>query len=351
MQHKRQHHNDVIQAPGRRSLTKALAAAPLLLGLTALHAAPAPKPIVIQFSHVVTADTAKGQAALRFKALAESRTGGRVRVEVYPNSSLYKDREELDALQLGAVQMLAPSLSKLAKLGGGDFEVFDLPFLFKDRSAMRAVVDGPVGGAILGKLEASGIKGLAYWDNGFKVFTANRPLQAVGDFKDLKMRVQASRVLVAEMKALGCAPSVMPLIDVYQALKDGRLDGQENTPSNIYTQRLHEVQSHMTVSNHGYLAYAVIVNKAFWDKLPDDIRSTLDGAMREATSHANGIAAAENTRALAQIQSSGRLTVYTPSVQDLAAWRTALMPAYRQSSGWIDPATLAAVQAQTGAIP
>jgi C4-dicarboxylate-binding protein DctP len=347
MQHERQHHNDKVPVPGRRILTQALAAVPLVLGLSSLQAAPAAKPIVIQFSHVVTADTAKGQAALRFKALAEARTGGKVRIEVYPNSTLYKDREELDALKIGAVQMLAPSLSKLAKLGGGDFEVFDLPFLFKNRAAMRAVVEGPVGISLLGRLQTNGIKGLGYWDNGFKVFTANRPLQSVADFKALKIRVQASRVLVEQMKALGCAPSVSPLIDVYQALKEGALDGQENTPSNIFTQRLHEVQSHMMVSNHGYLAYAVIVNKAFWDKLPADIRSALEGALNDATTYANAIAANENTQALEQIRRTGRLAIYTPSASEMAAWRTALLPVYRQTRGWIDPATLAAIQAQT----
>ncbi len=351
MQYQRPNRIEEAQDSGRRSIARALAAAPLVLGLSSLHATPAQKPIVIQFSHVVTPDTAKGQAALRFKALAESRTGGRVRVEVYPNSTLYKDREELEALRLGTVQMLAPSLSKLAKLGGGDFEVFDLPFLFRDSAAVRAVVEGPVGASLLGKLQASGIKGLAYWDNGFKVFTANRPLQAVDDFKALKMRVQASRVLVEQMKALGSVPSVSPMIDVYQALKDGRLDGQENTPSNIYTQRLHEVQSHMTLSNHGYLAYAVIVNKLFWDRLPADIRSLLEGAMQDATRYANGIATAENTRALDQIRSAGRLTVYTPGAQELAAWRTALMPVYRQSRDWIDPVTLAVIQAKSGVPP
>ncbi len=346
MQHTRIRLNDHIQMPGRRALTRALVAAPLAMGLSRLQAAPAHKPIVIQFSHVVTPDTAKGQAALRFKALAESRTGGRVQIEVYPNSTLYKDREELDALKIGAVQMLAPSLSKLAKVGGGDFEAFDLPFLFKDAAAMRAVIDSPVGASLLGKLQASGIKGLAYWDNGFKVFTANRPLQSIADFRALRIRVQASRVLVEQMKTLGSVPSVSPLIEVYQALKDGKLDGQENTPSNIVTQRLHEVQSHMTVSNHGYLAYAVIVNQAFWEKLPADIRSALEGALHDATIYANGIAASENARALEQIRSTGRLAIYKPSAQELAAWRTALMPVYRQSSGWIDPAMLAAIQAQ-----
>ncbi|MBK6594640.1 MAG: DctP family TRAP transporter solute-binding subunit [Burkholderiales bacterium] len=311
-------------------------------------AANAQTPIVIQFSHVVTPDTAKGKAALRFKELAESRTSGKVRVEIYPNSQLYKDREELDALRLGAVQMIAPSLSKLSGLGGGDFEVFDLPFLFKDRSAFRAAVDGPVGASLLKKLEPHGVKGLAYWDNGFKVFSANRPLQSVADFKALKVRVQASRVLVTQMKALGAQVSVSPLANVYEALRSGQLDGQENTPTNIETQRLHDVQRHLTVSNHGYLAYAVLVNKPFWDKLPPDIRIALEGALQDASVFENSIASSENSKALDRIKSSGKLTVHTATPQELNQWRAALLPVYKEAQGWISVETLRSLNALDG---
>ena len=300
---------------------------------------------------MVTPDTAKGKAALRFKELAESRSGGKVRVEIYPNSQLYKDREELDALRLGAVQMIAPSLSKLASLSSGDFEVFDLPFLFKDRSAFRAAVDGPLGASLLQKLENHGVKGLAYWDNGFKVFSANRPLQSVDDFKTLKIRVQASRVLVTQMKTLGAQASVSPLTSVYEALRSGQLDGQENTPSNMETQRLHEVQTHLTVSNHGYLAYAVIVNKPFWDKLPSDIRTTLEGAMRDASTYENSIAAAENSKALERIKTSGKLTVHTATPQELKQWHAALVPVYKEAKGWISLETLTALNALNGPPP
>lgn len=308
-------------------------------------------PVVIQFSHVVTADTAKGRAALKFKELAESRTNGRVRVEVYPNSQLYKDREEMDALRLGAVQMLAPSLSKLAGVGGADFEVFDLPFLFQDHAAYRKVVDGAIGAEMLYKLEAQGIKGLAFWDNGFKVFTANRPLQTVQDFKGLRIRVQASKTLVRQMQQLGSEPSISPLINVFEALRNGRLDGQENTPVNVVSQRLHEVQSHLTVSRHGYLAYAVIVNKVFWEKLRPDIRSALEAALRDATAFENSIAEAENTKALERIKASGKLNVYTPSRQELSAWRTALDPDLLASKAGIQPELLRAIKTAIAAPP
>ena len=340
-------------APGlrRRAVTRLLATAPLALRLPAADAAPAAKPILIQFSHVVAPQTAKGQAALRFKELAETRTAGQVRVEVYPNSTLYKDGEEVEALRLGAVQMLATSLSKLAKWGGGDFELFDLPFLFKDQAAFHAAVEGPAGAALLRQLEHKGIQGLAYWDNGFKVFTANRPLQAVGDFKGLTFRVQASRVLVQQMQALGAQTSVSPLIDVRGALQEGRLDGQENTASNIYTQGLHEVQRHLTLSHHGYLAYAVLVNKTFWARLPAGIRLVLDGALRDATAFANSMATAENTRALERIRASGRMTIHTPTPQERESWRAAMLPVYQASSRWIRPEALSAFRAAMGAPP
>jgi C4-dicarboxylate-binding protein DctP len=328
-----------------------LAAQGLAMVCLATPQAHAQSPIVIQFSHVVTADTAKGRAALKFKELAEARSKGRVRVEVYANSQLYKDREEIEALRLGAVQMLAPSLSKLAGVGGADFEVFDLPFLFPDHAAYRRVVDGPVGAELLHRLDASGIRGLAYWDNGFKVFTANRPLQTMQDFKGLKVRVQASRTLVKQMQLLGAEPSVSPLINVFEALRSGKLDGQENTPVNVASQRLHEVQSHLTVSNHGYLAYAVIVNKAFWDKLPPDIRSTLELALRDATAFENSIAEADNSKALERIQASGKLSIYTPSTQELALWRTVLDPVALAAQSGIRPELVTAIKKATAAPP
>jgi C4-dicarboxylate-binding protein DctP len=308
-------------------------------------------PIVIQFSHVVTADTAKGRAALKFKELAEQRSNGRVRVEVYPNSLLYKDREEMDALRLGAVQMLAPSLSKLAGVGGTDFEAFDLPFLFPDHAAYRRVVEGPIGAEMLHRLDARGIRGLAYWDNGFKVFTANHPLQTVADFKGLKIRVQASRTLVKQMQQLGAEPSISPLINVFEALRTGKLDGEENTPVNVASQHLHEVQSHLTVSNHGYLAYAVIVNKTFWGKLPADIRSTLEAALRDATAFENNIAEAENTKALERIKASGKISVHTPGAPELALWRTVLDPVVLAAQSGISPELVKAIQAATRAPP
>ena len=205
--------------------------------------------ITIKFSHVVAPDTPKGKAAQKFKELAEQYTEGKVKVEVYPNSQLYKDKEELEALQLGSVQMLAPSLAKFGPLGIPDFEAFDLPYIFDGYDQLRKVTDGEVGKGMLAKLEDKGIKGLAYWDNGFKIMSANSPLHTPDDFLGLKMRIQSSKVLEAEMNALGAVPQVMAFSEVYQALQTGVVDGTENPPSNMFTQKMHEVQKHATISN------------------------------------------------------------------------------------------------------
>jgi C4-dicarboxylate-binding protein DctP len=287
-------------------------------------------PIIIKFSHVVAPDAPKGLAAERFRVLAERLTGGKVRVEVYPNSQLYKDKEELEALQLGAVQMLAPSLAKFGPLGVKEFEVFDLPYIFPTKAALYAVTEGQIGRSLLRKLEPKGITGLAYWDNGFKVMSANRPLHDPADFRGLRMRIQSSKVLDAQMRALGAIPQVLAFSEAYPALQSGVVDGTENPPSNMLTQRMNEVQKHVTVSNHGYLGYAVIVNKKFWDGLPRTIRSQLEQALREATAFEKTIAQRDNDRALEAIRKTGKTTVYTLTPQQQAAWRRALLPVQKQ---------------------
>jgi C4-dicarboxylate-binding protein DctP len=293
-------------------------------------AAQAAEPIVIKFSHVVAPDTPKGRAADYFKKLAEERSKGRVKVEVYPNSQLYKDREEMEALQIGAVQMLAPSLSKFGPLGVRPFELFDLPYIFPNKETLYRVMDGDIGKKLFGMLAAKGITGLAFWDNGFKQMSANRPLHSVEDFKGLKMRIQSSKVLEAQMKALGANPQVMAFSEVYSALQQGVVDGTENPLSNLYTQKMNEVQKYLTLSDHGYLGYAVLVNKAFWDGLPADIRVILDKAMRDATTFERKIAQQENDEALANIKKAGTTQIYLLPYKDRVVWQQALLPVHRE---------------------
>jgi len=305
-------------------------------------------PIIIKFSHVVTPDTPKGQAALRFKALAEQMSNGRVKVEVYPNSQLYRDREELEALQLGAVQMLAPSLAKFSPLGVKEFEAFDLPYIFPSKQALYAVTEGRIGRGLLRKLESKGITGLAYWDNGFKIMSANKPLLAPADFRGLRMRIQSSRVLDEQMRVLGAQPLALAFSETAPALRDGVVQGTENTPSNMYTQRMHETQKHLTVSNHGYLGYAVIVNKKFWDGLPAGTRRILERAMAEATAFEKTIAQRANDAALESIRRAGTTTIHTLSPQQQAAWRKAMAPVVGRMEERIGKDVVGAIQREAG---
>jgi C4-dicarboxylate-binding protein DctP len=326
-----------------KALVVALAAA------ASFNAAWAQAPIVIKFSHVVATDTPKGQAAERFKELAEKLTKGRVKVEVYPNSQLYKDKEEMEALQLGAVQMLAPSLAKFGPLGVKEFEAFDLPYIFPNKQALYAVTEGPIGKGLLQKLEPKGITGLAYWDNGFKVMSANKPLHAPADFRGLKMRIQSSKVLDAQMRALGANPQVLAFSEVYQALQTGVVDGTENPPSNMYTQKMHEVQKHVTMSNHGYLGYAVIVNKKFWDGLPTDVRGQLEVAMRDATTFEKAISQRDNDLAMDAIRKAGKTTIYNLTPQEQAEWRKTLAPVQKQMEDRIGKELISSINKTTAA--
>ena len=312
--------------------TFAIAASIAALALGLAGPASAQSPIIIKFSHVVATDTPKGKAAEKFKELAEKYTAGKVKVEVYPNSTLYKDKEELEALQLGSVQMLAPSNSKFGPLGIREFEVFDLPYILPDLKTLRKVTEGPLGTRLLKLLDAKGITGLAYWDNGFKQMSANKKLVTPADYQGVKFRIQSSRVLQAQFKALGSLPQVMAFSEVYQALQTGVVDGQENTWSNIYTQKMHEVQKYITETNHGYIGYVVIVNKKFWDDLPADVRDPLTKAMKEATEFGNAQSQKENDDALAEIKKSGKSEIIKLTAEQNEAMRKAMEPVYKDAA-------------------
>jgi C4-dicarboxylate-binding protein DctP len=309
-----------------------LGAATAALAVTAMPAG-AQQPIVIKFSHVVANDTPKGKGALKFKELAEKYTNGKVKVEVYPNSQLFKDKEEIEALQLGSVQMLAPSTAKFAPLGAKEFEALDLPWLFKDEATYAKAMKGPVGKWLFKKLESKGITGLAYWDNGFHMVSAHRPLLMPADFQGLKFRISGSKIADRYFRVLGSIPQIMAFSEVYQALQTGVVDGCENTPSNYLTQKFHEVQEHITVSDHAHLQYAVIVNSKFWNGLPADIRKQLDKAMDEATDYTNSIAVKENEDALAAIKASGKTTLHYLTDAQKVAWQKAMAPTYKWAKG------------------
>ncbi|MFC5302850.1 TRAP transporter substrate-binding protein [Azospira restricta] len=331
-----------------KKIVLALAA---ITGLGLSQTALAQEPVTIKFSHVLAVDTPKGKAAELFKKLAEERTKGRVRIEVYPNSILYKDKEEIEALQLGAVQMLAPALSKFGPLGIREFEVFDLPYVFDNYAELHKITLGPIGAGLLKKLEPKGITGLAYWDNGFKQMSSNKPMKKPEDAKGQKLRIPSSKVIDAQMRTLGAMPQTMAYSEVYQAMQTGVVDGSENTHSNLFTGKHHEVQKYLTLTDHGYLGYAVIVNKKFWDGLDPEIRKTLEGAMKDATTYNNEIAQKENDQALENVRKSGKTQVIALTPEEKQAWKKATMKVHEQFADKLGRDTLQTIYRETGFDP
>jgi C4-dicarboxylate-binding protein DctP len=326
----------------------------LIAGLSAafaMTAAFAEQPIIIKFSHVTTSDSPKGKAGEYFKKIMEERSKGKVKVELFPNGTLYKDKEEVEALQMGAVQMLAPAPGKFGPMGVREFEVLDLPYLFDNVAEARKVTEGPVGQGLLKKLESKGIAGMSFWNNGFKEMTANKPLRTPDDFKGLKMRIQSSKVLDAQMRSVGALPQMMGFSELYQALQTGVVDGQENPTSNIYTQKMHEVQKYLTMSDHGYHGYVVIMNKRFVDGLPADVKSTLDTAMKDTTSYFNDIAKKENDDALENIRKSGKTQIIQLSKEERAAWKKAMVKTHKQMEGLVGRDLLQSIYKETNFNP
>jgi len=324
---------DILRGSGALAAAAAAGLAP----------ASAQSPLVIKFSHVVATDAPKGKACEKFKELAEKYTGGKVKVEVYANSSLYKDKEELEALQLGAVQLLAPSTSKFGPLGFNEFEALDLPFIFRDEAAFKAFAGSDLAKKMFAKLETKSVKGLAYWDNGFHVMGATRQIRDVKDFQGLKLRIQGSKVLEATTKAWGAIPQVMAFSEVYHALQTGVVDGLENVPSNFWTQKFYEVVKYIAVSRHGHLSYAVVANTKFWSELPADVKPGLEKALAESTEYFNAIAKKENDDALEDIRKTGKVVVYALTPEERKSWVQAVLPVHKEMEKRIGKETIEAL--------
>ena len=318
---------------------KALACAlPLFAGF-----ASAADPISIKFAHVVAEHTPKGQGALLFKKLAEERLPGQVKVEVYPNSSLFGDGKEMEALLLGDVQLLAPSLAKFEHYSK-PIQIFDLPFLFTDIQALDRFQQSPQGQALLKSMEGKGITGLGYWHNGMKQLSANKALYEPKDARGLKFRVQASAVLDEQFKALRAAPRKMSFAEVYQGLQTGVVNGTENTWSNYESQNVYEVQKFFTESNHGAIDYLVITNTKFWNGLPDDVRKTLDQVMAEVTVEVNKQAEALNQTSRKRIADAGTSEIITLTPEQRELWREAMRPVWKKFESDIGPEVIAAAE-------
>jgi C4-dicarboxylate-binding protein DctP len=287
------------------------------------------KGVTLRFSHVVAEETPKGLAANRFKLLVEQRSGGRVQVLIYPDAQLYGDHDEMQALQLGAVDMLAPSLSKFGRIGFPEFELFDLPFLFAQVADVRRITQGPLGRRLLERLSHQGLTGLGYFDNGFKQMSANCPLLSPVDFVGLRMRIQESRVIAAQMRALGALPVTLAFSETRRALAAGVVDGTENPVSNFWTQGMHEVQTDLSLTEHGYLGYAVVVNQRFWLSLPPVDRELVGQALQEALVYGNKIADAQNDKALAALRQTDTTRIHVLSESQRAGLRRAVEPVHK----------------------
>ncbi len=325
-----------------RFTAKALACAAILSCAGLVQAAE--EPIIIKFAHVVADNTPKGQGALLFKKLAEERLPGRVKVEVYPNSSLFGDGKEMEALLLGDVQMLAPSLAKFEQYAK-PVQLFDLPFLFDDMAAVDRFQKGPEGQKLLTSMTDKGITGLAYWHNGLKQLSANKPLREPKDARGLKFRVQASAVLEEQFKAVRANPRKMSFAEVYQGLQTGVVNGAENPYSNIYSQKMHEVQKYITESNHGLLDYMLITNTKFWDGLPADVREELDKIIAEVTVEVNKQADALNQGDKQRILDAGTTEILTLTPEQRGQWRDAMQPVWKKFEGEIGADLIKAAQA------
>ena len=296
-------------------------------------AATAQSPIVIKFSHVVAENTPKGQGALKFKELAEKKLPGKVQVQVFPSSQLFGDGKEMEAVLLGDVQLIAPSLSKFDRYTK-KIQVFDLPFLFDDIDAVNRFQLSKEGLDLLTSMKNRGLVGLGYWHNGMKQLSTNKDkLTRPDDVKGLKFRIQASDVLEAQFRALGANPQKMAFSEVYQALQTGVVDGQENTWSNIFSQKFFEVQKTIAETNHGLISYMVVTNAKWWDGLPADIRKGLSEAMNEATAYSNKLAFDLNEADKKKIMDAGKAKIQKLSKEDVAAWRKSMEPVWKKFEG------------------
>lgn len=288
------------------------------------------EPITIKISLISYEKSPKGQACMKFKELVENYSGGELRVEVHTNSELFKDREEVEALQHNAIQIIVPAISKFATLGVAEFDVFDIPYLFENLDRAHGIIDGPLGQRLLSRLEPKGLKGLAYWDLGFKQFHANRPLHKLSDFKGLKIRAQKSEVIEAQMKALGAEPAVLSVTKYIEAFRANRIEASESPIVNYAIADLPKFQKYLTLSNHGYHGYGVVMNKKFWDELSSPHQSIVERAMKEATRYERQLAVKETEASLAKLKTDGRAVIYELPAKDLAEIRAALLPVRKQ---------------------
>ncbi len=323
--------------------TAATALALTVSANAALASACDPGEIVVKFSHVTNTDKhPKGIAAALLEKRVNEEMNGKMCMEVYPSSTLYNDNKVLEAMLQGDVQLAAPSLSKFEKFTK-QFRIFDLPFMFNDMKAVNAYQASEAGQGMLDSMQKRGLQGLAYWHNGMKQMSANKPLIKPTDANGLKFRVQPSDVLVAQMEAIGGSPQKMAFSEVYGALQQGVVDGQENTWSNIYGKKFFEVQDGVTETNHGIIDYLLVTNIDWLEGLPADVRDQFLKIVGEVTEARNGEAYALNQKAKQAVIDAGGV-VRQLTAEQRAEWVATMKPVWAKFEGDVGADNIAAAQ-------
>jgi C4-dicarboxylate-binding protein DctP len=298
---------------------------------------------IIRFSFVVAENTPKGLAAQKFAQLVKEKTNDTIKVELFPNGTLYNEPDEVGALQKGSIQMIAPSFSNISEVVP-EWMAMDLPFVFQNDEDVAKAFQGKIGNILMRKLEPKGIVGLGFWANGFQQMTSNRgTLAHPEDFRDLKFRILPSKIIESQFRQLNAKTVPIPFNQVYRSMESGQVDGGENTISNIYSKKLYQVQKYLTISNHAYLGYGVLVNKVFWDKLSSEQQKTINEAMQEATVWANQNAIEINRKQWNELQRIGQMNVHILSQEERNEWQQALEPVYEEAQSYISKELMDAV--------
>jgi tripartite ATP-independent transporter DctP family solute receptor len=290
---------------------------------------------VIKFSFSVAENTPKGLAAREFARLVQAKTNDHIKVELFPNSTLYTDTDEVQALQRGSVQMIAPSFSNISEVIP-EWMVMDLPFVFANEQAVDEVFNGEIGKQLFQTLESKHMIGLGFWKNGFQQMTSNRrPLVHPPDFRDLRFRILPSKVIESQFRLFNATAVPIPFNQVYKSMETGEVDGGENTISNIFSKKLYQVQKYLTISNHAYLGYGVLMNKEFWDSLPETSKKAIQESMQEATVWANQNAGIVNLKQWNDLQKIGNMQIHKLSAQERSEWIRTLEPIYQLDEPYI----------------
>ncbi|MCS0789250.1 DctP family TRAP transporter solute-binding subunit [Cytobacillus firmus] len=286
--------------------------------------------ITIKIAHVVAENTPKHQGALKMKEVIEKESDGKIKVQVYPNSSLFGDKDEYQNLVANNVQFILPDMSKLVGNDPG-FNIPAMPFLFESDEAANAFWDGEKGQEIFKRLEKDGVLGKAMWPNGAKHMTNDKKaIKKPEDLDGMKIRTQGGQLLEEIYAELGAGSASIPFGELYTALQQGTVDGQENTFSNIESKKFDEVQKYMTIMGHTRVDYSLLTNTKFWDSLNDETKAIVQKGVDEGTKLARESAKKLNDDALAKLKENGQVEINELSDAEIEEFKKTLEPIYNE---------------------